>query len=110
MSVSSVAQSCPTLCDPMDCGRPGFPVHHKLPELLKFMFIESMVPSNLSSSVDPFLASRGVPLRVYGTRTKLEPWRRVLDYIGKRVSHNDLGASGLKRILKPKASGTQEGK
>ena len=32
-SVSSVAQSCLTLCDPMDCSTPGFPVHHHLPEL-----------------------------------------------------------------------------
>ena len=30
---SSVAQSCPTLCDPVDCSTPGFPVHHQLPEL-----------------------------------------------------------------------------
>ena len=30
---SSVTQSCPTLCDPMDCSTPGFPVHHQLPEL-----------------------------------------------------------------------------
>ena len=30
---SSVTQSCPTLCDPMDCSTPGFPVHHWLPEL-----------------------------------------------------------------------------
>ena len=30
---SSVALSCPTLCDPMDCSTPGFPVHHQLPEL-----------------------------------------------------------------------------
>ena len=29
---SSVAQSCPTLCDPMDCSMPGFPVHHQLSE------------------------------------------------------------------------------
>ena len=29
---SSVAQSCPTLCDPMDCNTPGLPVHHQLPE------------------------------------------------------------------------------
>ena len=29
---SSVAQSCPTLCDPVDCTLPGFPVHHQLPE------------------------------------------------------------------------------
>ena len=27
-----VAQSCPTLCDPMDCSTPGFLVHHQLPE------------------------------------------------------------------------------
>ena len=30
---SSVAQSCPTLCNPMNCSTPGFPVHHQLPEL-----------------------------------------------------------------------------
>ena len=29
---SSVTQSCPTLCNPMDCGMPGLPVHHQLPE------------------------------------------------------------------------------
>ena len=29
---SSVAQSCPTLCDPMNCSTPGLPVHHHLPE------------------------------------------------------------------------------
>ena len=28
-----VTQSCPTLCDPVDCSTPGFPVHHQLPEL-----------------------------------------------------------------------------
>ena len=28
----SVAQSCPALCDPMDCSTPGFPVLHHLPE------------------------------------------------------------------------------
>ena len=30
---SSVAQSCPTLWDPMDHSTPGLPVHHQLPEL-----------------------------------------------------------------------------
>ena len=30
---SSVTQSCPTLCDPMDCSMPGFLVHHQLQEL-----------------------------------------------------------------------------
>ena len=30
---SSVAQLCPTLCNPTDCSMPVFPVHHQLPEL-----------------------------------------------------------------------------
>ena len=29
---SSVAQSCPTLCNPMDCSKPSLPVQHQLPE------------------------------------------------------------------------------
>jgi len=33
IQLSSVAQSCLTLCDTMDCSTPGFPVHHQLPEL-----------------------------------------------------------------------------
>ena len=32
---SSVAQSCPALCHPVDCSIPGFPVHHQLLELAK---------------------------------------------------------------------------
>ena len=43
---NSVSQSCPTLCDTMDCSTPGLPVHHQLPELLKLMSIESVIPSS----------------------------------------------------------------
>ena len=32
VQLSSVAQACPTLCDPMNRSTPGFPVHHQLPE------------------------------------------------------------------------------
>ena len=42
---SSVAQSCPTLCDPIDCSMPGFPGHHQLP-LTQTHVIESVMPSN----------------------------------------------------------------
>ena len=45
---SSVAQSCPTLCDPMDCSTPGFPVHHQLPELAQthdHRFSDAIQPS-----------------------------------------------------------------
>ena len=41
-----LTQSCLILCDPMDCSMPGLPVHHQLLELLKLMFIESVIPSN----------------------------------------------------------------
>ena len=30
---NSLTQSCPTLCDPLDCSTPGLPVHHQLPKL-----------------------------------------------------------------------------
>ena len=43
---SSVAQSCPTVCDPIDCSMPGFPVHHQLPEFTQLMSIESVMPCN----------------------------------------------------------------
>ena len=33
LQFSSVAQSCPTLCDPMNCSTPGLPVHHQLQEV-----------------------------------------------------------------------------
>ena len=45
-SVSSVAESCPTLWDPMDWSTPGFSVHYQLLSLLKLMSIESVIPSN----------------------------------------------------------------
>ena len=43
---SSVAQSCLTPCNPMDCSMPGFPVHHQIPELAQTQSIESVTPSN----------------------------------------------------------------
>ena len=42
----SVAKSCPTLCNPMDCSTPGF-LSFTVPwSLLKLMSIESVMPSN----------------------------------------------------------------
>ena len=43
---SSVAQLCPTFCDPMDCSTPGFPVHHNSWSLCKLVSIKSVMPSN----------------------------------------------------------------
>ena len=53
---SSVAQSCPTLCDPMDCGMPGYPVHHQLPKLAQtyvHQVSDAIQPSHLLSSPSP---------------------------------------------------------
>ena len=49
----SVAQSCLTLCNPMDCSTPGFPVHHQLPELTQthvHRFGDAIQPSHPLSS------------------------------------------------------------
>ena len=46
VSCCSVAQSCPTLCDPMDCSTPGFPVLTTSQSLLKLMSTEPVMPSN----------------------------------------------------------------
>ena len=46
MESSSVAQSCPTLSNPMDCSTPGFPIHHQFPKLVQPMSIQLVIPSN----------------------------------------------------------------
>ena len=51
----SVIKSCLTLCDPMDCSTPGFPVPHHLLEFAQFMSIESVMPSNHLILCHPFL-------------------------------------------------------
>ena len=53
---SSVAQSCPTLCDPMDCSMPGFPVHHQLLELAQahVHWVSQWCHPTISPSVAPF--------------------------------------------------------
>ena len=52
---SSVIQSCPTLCDPVDCSTPGLPVHHQLSDILKRMSIKSVMPSSHLILCRPFL-------------------------------------------------------
>ena len=53
---SSVTQSCPTLCNPMDCSTLGFPVHHQLPELTQthvHQVGDAIQPSHPLSSPSP---------------------------------------------------------
>ena len=53
---SSVAQSCPTLCDPMNRSIPGLPVRHQLPELIQthvYQVGDAIQPSHPLSSPSP---------------------------------------------------------
>ena len=53
---SSVAQSCPTLCDPVNHSTPGLPVHHQLPELTQthvHQVSDAIQPSHPLSSPSP---------------------------------------------------------
>ena len=62
---SSVAQSCPTLYNPMDCSTPGFPVHHQLPEPTQTHVSDAIQPSHplsLSSRLQSFPASGCFPM------------------------------------------------
>ena len=46
LQFSLATQSCLTLCHPMDCSIPGFPVHHQFSDLACFMSVKSVMPSN----------------------------------------------------------------
>ena len=53
---SSVAQSCPTLCDPMNRSTPGLPVHHQLLEFTQthvYRVSDAIQPSHPLSSPSP---------------------------------------------------------
>ena len=70
---TSVAQSCPTLCDPMNRSTPGLPVHHQLLEFTQSMSIESVMPSNHLTLCGPlFLQPSIFPnIRVFSNESAL---------------------------------------
>ena len=88
-SVSSVTQSCLTLCNPMDCSTPGFPVHHQLPELAQthvhrvsdainhlivcclLLFLPSVFPSIRVFSNESVLCTGGQSIRVSASASVL---------------------------------------
>ena len=56
LQFSSVAQSCPTLCDPKNCSTPGLPVHHQLLEFTQthvHQVSDAIQPSHPLSSPSP---------------------------------------------------------
>ena len=74
---SSVTQSCPTLCDPMDCSTPGLPVH------LKLMSIKSVMSSNHLILCHPFLCPPSIfpSIRVFSNESVLIRWPEYWDSV-----------------------------
>ena len=76
---SSVAQSCPTLCDPMNCSTPGLPVHHQLPEFTQthvHWVSDAIQPSHPLSSPSP-------PAPNPSQHQSLFQWVSSLDQVAK---------------------------
>ena len=70
---SSVAQSCPTLCDPMDCSTPGLPVHHQFPEFTQTHVDRFVMPSSHLILSHPLLLLPPVPpsIKVFSSESTL---------------------------------------
>ena len=93
---SSVAQSCPTLCNPMNCSTPGLPVHHQLPEFTQIhvhLVGDVIQPSHPLSSPSPpapqsLLASESFPV------SQLFTW-----------GSQSIGVSALASVLPKKSQG-----
>ena len=73
---SSVAQSCPTLWDPMDCSTPGLPVHHHLPKSTQTHVHRVLMPSNHLILCRPLLLLPSIfpSIRVFSYESALRIW------------------------------------
>ena len=106
---------CPTLCKPMDCSTPGFPVHHHLWSLLKLMPIESVMPSNHLIFCCPllFLPSIFPSIRVFSSESVLpirwpkywsfsfsiSPSNEYSELMSFRICLISLQSKGLSRVF-----------
>ena len=113
--VSSVAQSCPTLCDPMDWSTPGLPVCYQLPSLLKLMSFESVMPSNHFILCRPLLLPPSIlpRIRVFSNESvlcirwpknwsfsfRISPSNKYSGLIYFRINGFDLAVQGILKSL-----------
>ena len=75
--ISSVTQSCPTLCNLMDYSKPGFPVHHQLPELTQTHVLRGgdaiQLSHSLTSPSPPaFNLCHAASIRVFSNESVLQ--------------------------------------
>ena len=89
LQFSSVIQSRPLLCNPMDCSTLGFPVYHQLPEIVKFMSIRLAMPSNHFILCHPHLLLSSIfpSIRVFCSKSVI------------RIGSQSIGDSALASVL-----------
>ena len=80
---SSVAQSCLTLCNPMNCSTPGLPVHHQLPEFTQthvHQVGDAIQPSHPLSSPSPPAPSPSQHQGLFQGVNSLHEMAKVLEF------------------------------
>ena len=108
---SSFVQSCPTLCDPMNCNMPGLPVHHQLQELAQthvhwlgnaIQTSPLLLPPSPASSIRVFSNESALCIRwpKYWTFSfSISPFNEYSRLISFRMDWFDLlAAKGLSRV------------
>ena len=68
--MSLVAQLCPTLCDPMDCSMPGFPIHYQLLELVQTL-VHRVGDANQPSHLLSYPSLLAFSIRVFSNESDL---------------------------------------
>ena len=89
---SSVAQLCPTLCNPMNHSTPGLPVHHQLLEFTQTQSIESVMPSSHLILCRPRLLLPPIPrsIRVFSNESTLRiRWTKFWSFSFSISSSNE---------------------
>ena len=103
-SVNSVAQLCPTLCDPMDCSMPGLSVHHQLlkptqthvhciddaiqPSVVPFSSCLQSSPASGSFPMSQFFASGGP--KYWSFNIRISPSNEYSGLISLKIDWFDL--------------------
>ena len=96
---SSVAQSCPTLCDPMNRSTPGLPVHHQLPGFTQthiHRVSDAIQPSHPLSSPSPPAPNPSQHQSLFQRVSSLHEVAKVLEF---RLQHHSLQSNPRADLL-----------
>ena len=90
---SSVAQSCPTLCNPMNRSTPGLPVHHQIPEFTQTHVHRVGMPSSHLILCRPLLLLPPIPpsIRVFSNESTLHMrWPKYWSFSFSIISSKEI--------------------